>query len=221
MKRFAPVLVLSLLLTSCAGIEEEIEATDAGLVTEVEATTTAEAPESAESAEADTVEEAPLAETGTPDEEVEPDPEPAPEPELEPEPQREEETEDPEEEVNDETAEAAPVLPVINDIEFFCRSRNLTVNVHAKIPGTKGSEGRYYWGISKITAFRKNEYNAELDHELKWDGQYDPEKDKWISAERTISGDQTKDMIRILIEGRDANGNDVEIETTLDHGTGC
>lgn len=227
MKRLAPFIVLSLLLTGCAGGEEDPVAAEAGLATEVEATTPTDTPASAEVDEADSAEEAPLAESDAPDQQapaepaVEPTPEPSPEPEAEEEPQREEETEEPQEEVNDEPAEAAPVLPVINDIEFFCRSRNLTVNVHAKIPGTKGSEGRYNWGISKITAFRKNEYNAELDHELKWDGQYDPEKDKWISAERTISGDQTKDMIRILVEGRDANGNDVKTEATVDHGTGC
>lgn len=226
MKRLAPVLVLALILTGCAGGEEDVDATEAGLATEVEATTTTEAPASAEVAEADTAEEAPLAESDAPDQQAapapapEPEPEPAPEPEAEEEPQREEEADEPEEEVEG-PAEAAPVLPVINDIEFFCRSRNLTVNVHAKIPGTKGSEGRYHWGISKITAFRKNEYNAELTHDLKWDGQYDPEKDKWISAERTIAGDQGKDMIRILVEGRDANGNDVKTETTVDHGTGC
>ena len=107
---------------------------------------------------------------------------------------------------------------------FSCRNSRLTAEVHAKIPGTKGSEGRFNWGIDSITAYRKNEYGAELDHEMKWDGKYDPEKDKWVSAEASISGARYKDIgdnVRFLIEGRDANGNDVTLAVNQEHGTNC
>lgn len=222
MKSLPIAIGIMLVVSGCAtATPEEVDA-----VAEEE-TVTSQVEQTPEPTDAEEVADPPTA--ASEDEAVQTPAEPVTEAEPEaeaPEPAEDEQPEateeEPEEEAEEEEPEeAAPVQPVINDIEFFCRSRNLTVNVHAKVPGTKASEGRYHWGIDSITAFRKNEYNAELDHELKWDGQYDPEKDKWVSAERTISGDQTKDMIRILVEGEDANGNDVSTEVVLDHGTGC
>jgi type IV secretory pathway VirB10-like protein len=227
MKSLPAALSVLLLVSGCAtATPEEADnavAEEDAVVSQVEQTTELTDSEEVADPPAPTSEDEEVQTPSEPVAEAEPEPE-APEPTEEEQPEATEEespeeSEEPAEE--EEPEEAAPVQPVINDIEFFCRSRNLTVNVHAKVPGTKASEGRYHWGIDSITAFRKNEYNAELDHELKWDGQYDPEKDKWVSAERTISGDQTKDMIRILVEGEDANGNDVSTEVVLDHGTGC
>ena len=140
------------------------------------------------------------------------------------------ETEEPEEaesaevEETEAIAEPVSVLPEIAEITFQCRSSRLTAEVHAKIPGTQQSEGRYNWGVQSITAFRKNDYGNELDHEMKWDGAYDPQKDKWVSADSHISGARYKDVgetVRFLIEGQDANGNDVSLSVTENHGTNC
>lgn len=223
MKRFSVGLACVLVLSGCSADDQtkDKEDVEVAAVDSAESTSDSASVDPAPAATEETVDAAPApaeseqADTGpdagqATDEEYD-------EPEQRDEPV-EEQAEDPPVE---QEAAPAPVLPVINDIEFFCRNRLLTVNVHAKIPGTKGSEGRYYFGIDSITAYRKNEENAWLDHELKWDGAYDPERDKWISAERTIAGDQTKDDIRIVIEGQDANGNDVMLEMTVDHGTGC
>jgi len=215
-----PLVLFLVLIPSCApdsaGVsEEEAEAS------QLETVETNEAPDAIE------IDEKP--------DEVEPDPEPAPEPDPEPAPELDPEPApelDPEpapepdqEPVEEERAEdSVPVVPVVDEIVFSCRSSRLTAEVHAKIPGTKASEGRYNWGIDSITAYRKNEYGAELDHEMKWDGAYDPQKDKWVSAETSINGARYKDIgdnVRFLIEGEDVNGNDVQLVVNQEHGTNC
>ena len=199
-----PLVLFLVLIPSCApdsaGVsEEEAEAS------QLETVETNEAPDAIE------IDEKP--------DEVEPDPEPAPEPDPEPAPEPDQEP------VEEERAEdSVPVVPVVDEIVFSCRSSRLTAEVHAKIPGTKASEGRYNWGIDSITAYRKNEYGAELDHEMKWDGAYDPQKDKWVSAETSINGARYKDIgdnVRFLIEGEDVNGNDVQLVVNQEHGTNC
>ena len=196
---------------------------------EVEAETESsqvEAIETLEAPDAIAIDEEP-GETAAESPAPEADQDPAPEADQDPAPEADSESvpESDPEPVEEELADdSIPVLPVVDEIVFSCRNSRLTAEVHAKIPGTKGSEGRFNWGIDSITAYRKNEYGAELDHEMKWDGKYDPEKDKWVSAEASISGARYKDIgdnVRFLIEGRDANGNDVTLAVNQEHGTNC
>ena len=191
-----PLVLFLVLIPSCAPDSAGVSEEEAE-ASQLETVETNEAPDAIE------IDEKP--------DEVEPDPEPAPEPDQEP--------------VEEERAEdSVPVVPVVDEIVFSCRSSRLTAEVHAKIPGTKASEGRYNWGIDSITAYRKNEYGAELDHEMKWDGAYDPQKDKWVSAETSINGARYKDIgdnVRFLIEGEDVNGNDVQLVVNQEHGTNC
>jgi len=199
---------------SASEVEAETESS------QVEAIETLEAPD------AIAIDEEP-GETAAESPAPEADQEPAPEADQDPAPEADSESvpESDPEPVEEELADdSIPVLPVVDEIVFSCRNSRLTAEVHAKIPGTKGSEGRFNWGIDSITAYRKNEYGAELDHEMKWDGKYDPEKDKWVSAEASISGARYKDIgdnVRFLIEGRDANGNDVTLAVNQEHGTNC
>jgi len=90
----------------------------------------------------------------------------------------------------------------------------LFVDIKASVPGNRAPKR----GITSVTVYRPNEYNAELDYKANFVGEETADQDEWTAVLTCDSSSRMKDTLRIVVVADNGQRTTIRAEQTL---AGC
>lgn len=112
------------------------------------------------------------------------------------------------------TAEAAQAPTVKLGALRRGSTGKLFVDIKASVPGTRAPKR----GITSVTVYRPNEYNAELDYKASFVGEDTADQDEWTAVLTCDSSSRMKDTLRIVVVADNGQRTTIRAEQTL---AGC